>query len=111
MFNRKKWSKQYYLTHREQFRATSLRTQHRRLAENKLILRLFKETEPCADCGKIFPHWVMQFDHARGPRKYFMSVACGRGIDELKKEAAKCDLLCANCHRTRTYKRRQEGYE
>lgn len=61
---------------------------------------------PCADCGQTFPWYVMDFDHVRGEK----SFAISEGVVSLKKleaEAAKCDVVCANCHRIRTYVRQQ----
>jgi hypothetical protein len=50
----------------------------------------------------------MQFDH-RDPRekKYLVSQMVGRaGRGTILAEVAKCDIVCANCHRERTYQRR-----
>jgi hypothetical protein len=30
-------------------------------------------------------------------------------IDRMLAEAAKCDIVCANCHRLRTFQRRTNG--
>jgi hypothetical protein len=63
---------------------------------------------PCADCGGSFPKAAMDFDH-RDPatKKYTVSRMLLRAsIDEIRAEAAKCDVVCANCHRMRTYLRR-----
>jgi hypothetical protein len=62
---------------------------------------------PCADCGRRFPPCVMQFDH-RDPstKKLTISRSRARGHATLLAEVAKCDIVCTNCHRERTYKRR-----
>ena len=62
---------------------------------------------PCADCGRRFPPCVMQFDH-RDPstKKLTISRSRTRGHATLLAEVAKCDIVCTNCHRERTYKRR-----
>ena len=63
---------------------------------------------PCADCGLRFPSYVMQFDH-RDPsdKNYTVTRMIGRaGREKILEEAAKCDIVCANCHRDRTYRRR-----
>lgn len=62
---------------------------------------------PCADCGRRFPPCVMQFDH-RDPstKKLTISRSRARGHATLLAEVAKCDIVCTNCHRDRTYKRR-----
>lgn len=60
---------------------------------------------PCADCGGMFPPYVMDFDH-RDPAAKSFSVAADKVLLknrlELEAEIAKCDIVCANCHRIRT---------
>lgn len=62
---------------------------------------------PCADCKVQYPYYVMDFDHLDGATKKFslykVHNATKRAILE---EIAKCDLVCANCHRERTHQRR-----
>jgi hypothetical protein len=63
---------------------------------------------PCSDCGQRFPPCAMDFDH-RDPATKSQGVTrmVGRaGIDRILAEAAKCDIVCANCHRARTFHRR-----
>lgn len=64
--------------------------------------------KPCCDCGHRFPRYVMDLDHVRGVKKFNISCVSSmclrKGIVEmLKKEIAKCDVVCANCHRVRTH--------
>ena len=63
---------------------------------------------PCADCGGRFPPCAMDFDHREGSDKRIgVTRMVGRaGIKAILAEAAKCDIVCANCHRARTYRRR-----
>lgn len=63
---------------------------------------------PCADCGNRFPHWIMEFDHVpeRGPKLFKINIAiASRGREQVLAEIAKCDVVCANCHKDRTFKR------
>jgi hypothetical protein len=63
---------------------------------------------PCADCGNRFPPCSMDFDH-RDPAQKRSTVPSliGRAGDAaILAEAAKCDIVCANCHRVRTHERR-----
>ena len=62
---------------------------------------------PCADCGRRFLPCVMQFDH-RDPatKKFTISRSRTRAHATLLAEVAKCDIVCTNCHRVRTYERR-----
>lgn len=58
---------------------------------------------PCADCGKSYPYYVMDFDHVRGTKVLRISAMQDRKLEVLEEEIAKCDVVCANCHRERTY--------
>lgn len=64
------------------------------------------KNHPCQDCGQSFPHYVMEFDHVpeRGPKQFNISRG-NTGSSAWLTELAKCDLVCANCHRARTYER------
>jgi hypothetical protein len=64
---------------------------------------------PCADCRGRFPPCAMDFDHRDGTdKRYTVTRMVGRaGTQRILAEVAKCDIVCANCHRRRTYVRRQ----
>lgn len=63
---------------------------------------------PCADCGGRYAACSMDFDHRVGEHKrQAVSRMIGRaGASTILAEVAKCDIVCANCHRERTYRRR-----
>jgi formate-dependent nitrite reductase cytochrome c552 subunit len=63
---------------------------------------------PCGDCGHTFPCCAMEFDHREASlKKAHVSRLIGRaGLATILAEVAKCDVVCANCHRMRTYLRR-----
>ena len=69
------------------------------------------KSRPCADCGQTYPTCAMDFDHVRSDQKrYTISRMIGRaGTATIMAEVAKCDIVCANCHRERTYRRREAG--
>lgn len=60
------------------------------------------KSAPCIDCGESYAPAVMDFHH-RDPTTKHSSLALMRGYSEtrLREEIAKCDVLCANCHRRR----------
>lgn len=73
-----------------------------RIAKEKV--RVEKE-KPCADCGVSYPYYVMDFDHL-GDKEFNISEYTAKyGWARLKKEIDKCDVVCANCHRIRTFSR------
>lgn len=62
---------------------------------------------PCSDCQRRYPFYVMDFDH-RDPqlKEALISKLVDRGsLRRLREEMAKCDVVCANCHRKRTHVR------
>lgn len=62
---------------------------------------------PCVDCGDRFPQCSMDFDHRPGTTKVSaVSRLINRSEEVVLAEAAKCDIVCANCHRLRTNMRR-----
>ena len=65
-------------------------------------------SQPCSDCGQRFAPCAMDFDH-RTPATKDQAVTrmVGRaGTARILAEVAKCDIVCANCHRLRTFDRR-----
>jgi hypothetical protein len=61
---------------------------------------------PCKDCCVKYHFSAMEFDHVRGDKLFDISKHKHYGKDKVLAEIAKCDLVCANCHRIRTHLRR-----
>lgn len=75
--------------------------------ERRRFMYELKEANPCMDCGISYPYYVMQFDHRDSSEK-----TAGVGIlansssrQSVIDEIAKCDIVCANCHAIRSFKR------
>lgn len=65
-----------------------------------------RKSQPCVDCGCIYPPYVMDFDHLGDDKSDIVSkLAWTRGTDVLIAEMDKCEVVCANCHRERTQRR------
>lgn len=96
-------SKRHYQANKQSY----LERNKRYRGEIKEYIQALKESQPCADCGLKYPYYVMDFDHLDGTLKEnginFLSNT-GR-IGAVKKEIAKCEVVCANCHRIRTHQR------
>ena len=57
-----------------------------------------KRHSGCVVCGEDEP-CCLHFHHRNPGSKLFeVSRAGTRSLEEVKKEIAKCDVLCANCH-------------
>jgi hypothetical protein len=67
----------------------------------------YKMSRGCADCGYREHPAALDFDHRPGTVKV-RDIKSGHqlGWDALLAEVAKCDVVCANCHRVRTWTRR-----
>jgi hypothetical protein len=95
----------YY--HKNHTRQLALANKRRRKAY--LLKRVFiikAKNKQCADCKKKYPFYVMDFDHRDYKTKTKnVSYMFTRNwsLDKIKQEIKKCDVVCANCHRIRTY--------
>lgn len=76
------------------------RRTHLRIRE--LISRY--KMKPCADCGIQYNPWIMQFDHLDPSQKKFTIGEMRKlGVEVVRAEIEKCDIVCANCHQERTH--------
>jgi len=68
-----------------------------------------RRSVPCADCGGRFAQCSMDFDH-RDPSTKESAVTrmISGSTARMLAEVAKCDIVCANWHRLRTFLRRSE---
>lgn len=64
----------------------------------------------CQDCGTSDIR-VLEFDHLRDKKQAIANmVAKGTAVKTVAKEIVKCEIVCANCHRIRTYTRMQYSW-
>ena len=96
--------RQHHNTGREYYLRKARRRNAHVYAKLSALLRAFKEV-PCADCGQTYPDSVMDFDHVRGVKSFTIARAIRVHTDAILGEVAKCDVVCANCHRHQTYTR------
>lgn len=72
----------------------------------------YKLEKGCVDCGYNKHPAALDFDHLPGTEK-LRDIKCGQhlGWEALQAEVAKCEVVCANCHRIRTSERAKGGDE
>ena len=81
----------------------------KRYDETMNRLNAIKSSMPCMDCQQFFPPECMDFDHRDGAEKVdCVSLLLNRSWDVVLAEINKCDLVCSNCHRIRTKRRRDQ---
>lgn len=95
-------SADHYQKNRKQYIA---RNAARRAAIASLV-RTFKTGKTCTDCGLPHPFWRLDFDHLGSKDVNLSAIAkTGWSNERVMAEIAKCELVCANCHRDRTQAR------
>jgi hypothetical protein len=83
------------------------RTTKNRLGK-KEVIRKMKGDTPCKDCGRVYHWFVMDFDHlVEGEKESTIAkmLQNNLAIERILTEISKCDLVCSNCHRIRTWNR------
>lgn len=69
-------------------------------ARNRDFLRKYLESHPCVDCNES-DIVVLEFDHLRD-KEYNIARLMNHSLATIEKEIAKCEVVCANCHKRRT---------
>jgi hypothetical protein len=71
--------------------------------EKKIVDHL--KNNPCVKCQES-NILVLDFDHIRGEKEFNIAKAIWDvySWERIEKEIAKCQVLCANCHRIKTAK-------
>jgi hypothetical protein len=80
----------------------------RRIARLRELVHEAKD-RPCMDCQQQFDVEAMDLDHLDEKRAALSRLIYTSGEDAVRAELAKCEAVCANCHRVRTKRRREEG--
>ena len=65
------------------------------------FLKNYKLMYGCIDCGYKKHHSALDFDHIVGRKK--LNVCLAKSIKQAETEMKKCEVVCANCHRIRTF--------
>lgn len=101
-------SRRSYLKRKEQVKARAKEWNSRQRLVLREIINLHKQ-RGCTDCGGHFHTEAMEFDHIGVDKTFEISTAVSQGrvsVATLEAELEKCEVVCANCHRVRTYERR-----
>lgn len=104
-------AKRWYQENRDQEieRAKARNAEYKK--RNREYVIQIKSQGACADCG-LRPEVleVLEFDHTGNDKEHDVARLVHRGssLKQLQKEIEKCELVCANCHRVRTVRRRMD---
>lgn len=98
--------KRYGKTHYERNKEKYKKGVSQRRTRNLDFIREYKRKHKCVDCNEG-DFRVLDFDHIKGKKfKNISQMATeGYSIKSLKREISKCEVVCASCHRIRTWER------
>lgn len=98
------YKEHYYQQGKEKDRLARKRDTERAAIREHLVAA---KSVPCADCGVQYPSYVMDFDHLGNKSFTIGGSAPHQSLAKIKAEIAKCEVVCSNCHRQRTWQRQQ----
>ena len=99
-------AREYYKKNRDRVKGQINSARKIRIANLSKEIRELKESTPCTDCGISYPYYVMDFDHVRGNKTGNISHMINSAVTKkVREEIEKCEIVCSNCHRQRTFDR------
>lgn len=101
---RAEYKQEHYAANKTRYIASAGQRKKAMVEERTQYLVAFLREHPCADCGEVDPI-VLEFDHLRDKKFSISKGLQDRNWQDVLDEIAKCDVVCANCHRRRTAKR------
>ena len=100
------YKQEHYAANRSRYIAQARRRKRALGRERTVYLIEFFKSHPCVDCGELDPV-VLEFDHVSDDKDFNVSAGLhDRGWASFLAEIEKCEVVCANCHRRRTSRRR-----
>lgn len=76
--------------------------------ERKHFIDSVKINSGCVDCKIWGPAEILSFDHVSGKKELLIGSQWDVGMERLKQEIEKCEIVCLNCHAKRTVLRLKE---
>jgi hypothetical protein len=102
---RSAYGKEHYAANRQRYIDQARKVKRKLSRKRTLYLLEYFRTHPCIDCGEEDPI-VLEFDHV-GEKRFNISKALhDRSWESILEEIKRCEVVCANCHRRRTARRR-----
>lgn len=95
------YGKLHYSKNKEKY----YKSRRKNIAKLTNEVREYKEKNPCTDCGKYFPYFIMEFDHLRDKVLSIAHIISWGSRKKIWGEIEKCELVCVLCHKYRTHER------
>lgn len=101
----KKYMRAYYTNNKQYFLKDSFKRKTQNKNTNRQKMYEYLSNCSCTDCGNNDIR-VLEFDHI-GDKEFSVNQLLqeGRGWKRIMEEIQKCEVVCSNCHKIRTYDR------
>ena len=99
------YTREHYQNNKTYYVDKARRNEHKYSLPIKEHIWNFLLKNPCVTCGETDPV-VLEFDHIDPSQKSFSISEASKKktkIEDVQKEIDKCQVLCANCHRRKTF--------
>lgn len=107
--DRQSWCRRCFSAYQRDARERAVSRRGLRLEAGRAYVLEHLRDHPCADCGADDPV-VLEFDHLRDKQAGVSDLVLrGAPIARLAEELALCEVVCVNCHRRRTHRRRRDA--
>jgi hypothetical protein len=96
--------KSWYERNKKSHKANVYENKTKNIEAGRTFVWEYLLSHPCAECGQSDPT-VLEFDHVRGRKRAEVTklVRDGYSLKIIQQEIDKCVVLCANCHKKKTY--------
>jgi len=99
------YGKQHYLKNRNYYLIKATRNRIKAKRKLRQFIYDYYKAHSCVVCGESDPV-VLEFDHLREKYKGIaIMVNRALSLTRIEAEIAKCEVVCANCHKRRTAKK------
>ena len=103
---RREYFRRYYSYNKDGYKKRRQISRKKTRTERREYIKTIKTMNYCTDCKQYYPYYVMDFDHINKDKEKTIAKLVNDGsMKKLLQEIKKCELVCSNCHRERSFKR------
>lgn len=100
----KNYQKQWYQKNKERLITKAKENNIKNATEMRQLVLNYLKNNSCVHCGES-NILVLEFDHLKD-KKFNIAQLANKWKENLLSEMAKCQVLCANCHKIKTHEQR-----
>lgn len=89
-----KYNKQYYEENKGRYKESNRKC----YLKKKQYINDYKSSKGCSVCGYNKSVYALVFHHPNDDKEFGIGSRTNFGLERLKREMAKCIILCRNCH-------------